>query len=41
LLLELAILLVNLAAIQGLSEAARRRLRGLVAHRLDADGRLV
>jgi ribosome-associated protein len=32
---------VELAAIQGLSEAARRRLRGLVADRLDADGRLV
>jgi ribosome-associated protein len=32
---------VELAAIEGLSEAARRRLHGLVAHRLDADGRLV
>jgi ribosome-associated protein len=32
---------VELAAIEGLSQAARRRLRGLVAHRLDADGRLV
>jgi ribosome-associated protein len=32
---------VELTAIEGLSEAARRRLRGLVAHRLDADGRLV
>src|SRR5215467_369993 len=32
---------VELAAIEGLSDAARRRLRGLVAHRLDADGRLV
>jgi len=32
---------VELAAIQGLSDAARRRLHGLVAHRLDADGRLV
>lgn len=32
---------VELAAIEGLSEAARRRLQGLVAHRLDADGRLV
>jgi ribosome-associated protein len=32
---------VELTAIEGLSEAARRRLYGLVAHRLDADGRLV
>jgi ribosome-associated protein len=32
---------VDLAAIEGLSEGARRRLQGLVAHRLDADGRLV
>jgi ribosome-associated protein len=32
---------VELAAIEGLSEGARRRLHGLVAHRLDADGRLV
>jgi ribosome-associated protein len=32
---------VELAAIEGLSGAARRRLHGLVAHRLDADGRLV
>ena len=32
---------VEAAAIQGLSEAARRRLHGLVAHRLDAAGRLV
>src|SRR5215813_7183229 len=32
---------VELAAIEGLSDAARRRLHGLVAHRLDADGRLV
>jgi ribosome-associated protein len=32
---------VELAAIEGLNEAARRRLHGLVAHRLDADGRLV
>jgi ribosome-associated protein len=32
---------VELAAIEGLSEAARRRLHGLVAHRLDADSRLV
>ena len=29
---------VELAAIEGLSGAARRRLQGLVAHRLDADG---
>ena len=32
---------VDLAAIEGLSEDARRRLQGLVARRLDADGRLV
>jgi ribosome-associated protein len=32
---------IELTAIQGPSEAARRRLHGLVAHRLDADGRLV
>ena len=32
---------VELTRIEGLSEAARRRLHGLVAHRLDADGRLV
>src|SRR5215467_8723408 len=32
---------VELAAIEGLNDAARSRLRGLVAHRLDADGRLV
>jgi ribosome-associated protein len=32
---------VELAAIEGLSDAARRRLHGLVAHRLDGDGRLV
>ena len=32
---------VELAAIEGMSDAARRRLHGLVAHRLDADGRLV
>jgi ribosome-associated protein len=32
---------VELAAIEGLSEAARRRLQGLVINRLDADGRLV
>jgi ribosome-associated protein len=31
---------VDLAAIEGLSEGARRRLHGLVARRLDADGRL-
>jgi ribosome-associated protein len=31
---------VDLVLIEGLSEAARRRLHGLVAHRLDADGRL-
>jgi ribosome-associated protein len=32
---------VELGAIEGLSEGARRRLHGLVARRLDADGRLV
>jgi len=32
---------VELDAIEGLSEEARRRLHGLVARRLDADGRLV
>ena len=32
---------VDLALIEGLSEAARRRLHGLVVHRLDADGHLV
>jgi ribosome-associated protein len=32
---------VELAAIEGLSEGARRRLQGLVANRLDAEGRLV
>jgi ribosome-associated protein len=32
---------VELEAIEGLSEGARRRLHGLVARRLDADGRLV
>ena len=32
---------VELAAIEGLSDAVRRRLHALVAHRLDADGRLV
>ena len=32
---------VELAAIEGLSEEARRRLLGLAARRLDADGRLV
>ena len=32
---------VELEAIEGLSEEVRRRLRGLVARRLDADGRLV
>jgi ribosome-associated protein len=31
---------VDLAAIEGLSEGARRRLHRLVARRLDADGRL-
>ena len=32
---------VDLAAIEGLTDAARARLRGLAANRLDADGRLV
>lgn len=32
---------VELAAIEGLGAAARRRLQGLAANRLDADGRLV
>lgn len=32
---------VDLAAIEGLSEAARTRLATLARHRLDADGRLV
>ncbi len=32
---------VDLDAIEGLSEAARARLRALAARRLDADGRLV
>lgn len=32
---------VDLDAVEGLSEAARARLRALAAHRLDADGRLV
>jgi ribosome-associated protein len=32
---------VDLDAIEGLSESARARLRGLASHRLDADGRLV
>jgi ribosome-associated protein len=32
---------VDLAAIEGLSGMARRRLQDLVTHRLDADGRLV
>jgi ribosome-associated protein len=32
---------VDLAAVEGLSEAARNRLAGLVRGRLDADGRLV
>jgi ribosome-associated protein len=32
---------VDLAAIEGLSEAARRRLLRLASHRLDAAGRLV
>ena len=32
---------VDLAAIEGLSDSARARLRGLAGHRLDADGRLV
>lgn len=32
---------VDLAAVEGLSEAARVRLRARTRHRLDADGRLV
>ena len=32
---------VDLAAIEGLSDAARARLRALCRHRLDADGRLM
>jgi ribosome-associated protein len=32
---------VDLAAIEGLTDAARARLRALAANRLDADGRLV
>jgi ribosome-associated protein len=32
---------VDLDAVEGLSDAARARLRALVRHRLDADGRLV
>jgi ribosome-associated protein len=32
---------VNLGAVEGLSDSARARLRGLAARRLDADGRLV
>jgi ribosome-associated protein len=32
---------VDLDAIEGLSDAARARLRALARHRLDADGRLV
>ena len=32
---------VDVAAIEGLPDAARERLRVLVRHRLDADGRLV
>jgi ribosome-associated protein len=32
---------VDLDAVEGLTEPARRRLRGLAAHRLDAEGRLV
>ena len=32
---------VDLAAVEGLSDAARTRLRGLARHRLDAAGRLV
>ncbi len=32
---------VDLAAVEGLSDAARARLRALARHRLDADGRLV
>ena len=31
---------VDLAAVEGLTDAARARLRGLCANRLDADGRL-
>ncbi len=31
---------VDLAGIAGLDEAARARLRGIVVHRLDADGKL-
>jgi ribosome-associated protein len=32
---------VDLEAVEGLTEPARRRLRGLAAHRLDAEGRLL
>jgi len=32
---------VDLTAVEGLSEAARARLRALARHRLDADGRLL
>jgi ribosome-associated protein len=32
---------MDLEAVEGLTEPARRRLRGLAAHRLDAEGRLV
>ena len=32
---------VDLAAVEGLSDAARARLRGLARHRMDAAGRLV
>ena len=32
---------VDLAAVEGLSDAARARLLGLARHHLDADGRLV
>jgi ribosome-associated protein len=32
---------VDLTAVEGLTDAARARLRGLAANRLDADGRLV
>jgi ribosome-associated protein len=32
---------VDLDAVEGLSDAARARLRALAAHRLDAEGRLV
>jgi ribosome-associated protein len=32
---------VDLGAIEGLSEAARRRLLALASHRLDGDGRLM